>query len=78
MRIDDFDERDLLRSPPSLELLFASDSFVNVVERFPVKEPFHLVFVRESFDPMKLMLEDPLEEIAGDPNVRVPVMLLMM
>ena len=70
MRVGKLDERDFLRPAPSLELLFAGNGFVNVVERFPVKEPFDLALVRESFDAMKLMLEDPLVEIACDPNVK--------
>jgi hypothetical protein len=53
-------------------LFFAGDGLVNVVERFPVEETFDLILVSESLHFVKLVLEGPLVEIAGDANVKGP------
>lgn len=36
---------------------------MNVVERFPMQQALDLLFVRESFDAMELVLEDAAVEI---------------
>ena len=64
MRIQEFDQRDFLGSTPAFELLFATNCFLNIIERLPVQETLDLIFVRESFDAVEFVLEDTFVEVA--------------
>src|SRR6267378_4082460 len=69
MRIEGLDESNLLRSPPTLQLLLTADRLMHNVKRFPVEQALDFVFVGEPFDPMKFVLESSCMELAGHPDV---------
>jgi hypothetical protein len=69
MRIAELNQRDLLRSPPALELLFAVDRSMDVVEPFAVEQALNSVLVCETLDPVEFVFEYPGIEFAGHPDV---------
>jgi hypothetical protein len=42
MRIEEFDQCNFLRPPPAFELFFATDCFLNIIERLPVQQTRNL------------------------------------
>src|ERR1039458_491834 len=62
--VERFDLRDLLRSPPALQLLLTCNRPVNIVERLPVQQTLGLIFVRKSFDTVKFVLKDTFVQAA--------------
>jgi len=69
VRVERLDQRNLLRPPPALELLFAVDRLLNFVERFPVQQALYLILVREPFNSMELVLEDSFVQVAGHADI---------
>ena len=69
VRIEELDQRNFLRSPPALELLFAVDRLLNLIERLPVQQTLDLIFVRESFDTVKFVLKDTFTQVACHADV---------
>jgi hypothetical protein len=55
MGIDGFDQRDLLRSSPTLQLFLATDGSVHTIKRFPIEQALHVVFVGETLETVKLV-----------------------
>ena len=72
VRVEEFDQRNLLRSSPPLELPFAIYCLLNFVERFPIQQPLNSIFVRESFNAVKFVLEEATVEIARHADVERP------
>jgi hypothetical protein len=62
--IERLDQRNLLRPPPALELLFAIDRLLNIVEGLPVQQTLDLILVREAFDTVEFVLKDALVQVA--------------
>src|SRR5258707_15694511 len=72
LRIDGFNESNLLGSSPTLELLLTTDSSMHNIEGFPVKQTLNVVFVGESLQAMELVLESSCMEFAGHTDVERP------
>lgn len=69
MRILPDDQPNLLRTAPPLQLLLSGESSMHILIRLPIQQPCHIVLIRESLEVMEFMLEDPLVEIATEPDV---------
>jgi hypothetical protein len=65
MGIDGFDQRDLLRSSPTLQLFLATDGSVHTIKRFPIEQALHVVFVGETLETVKLVFEGSRVKLAG-------------
>lgn len=64
VRIQRLDQRDLLRSPPALQLFLACDRPVDIVERLPVQQTLDVMLIRESLDAVKFVFEDTFLQVA--------------
>ena len=64
MRVDEFHQRDLFRAAPALQLFLAINGRLHFIERFPVEQPPNSIFVGETFNAVKFVLEDATVEIA--------------
>jgi len=69
MRIQRFDQGDLLAATPALELFFAGDGFVDIAKRIPVEQALHVIFIGEAFPVVKLVFEGALVQVAGDTDL---------
>jgi hypothetical protein len=69
-RILCFDQRDLLRPAPALQLLLATDRLMNVVEAFKVHQPVAMVFAAEAFRLAGLMLKHAAVDAVRHANVK--------
>ncbi len=65
LRVDRFEQRDLLFPRYVLDLLLAGDRLINVTELLVVHQPVHPVAARERAGRAFLVLEDPALEIVG-------------
>src|ERR1700693_6136219 len=70
MRIQRFDQRNLLRPTPPFQLLLPPNSLVDVVIRLPIDQPFRAVAGSEALPVMELMLKGPSAQVAGHPDVQ--------
>jgi len=70
MRIPAFDQGNLLRAGPSLELLLATDRPMHVVVGLPTEQADDVVTIRKPDEVVELMLEDALVEIATDTDIQ--------
>lgn len=68
-RIGLFNQRNFLFTPPTLDLLFALDHSLSLIEPFVIHEARTFVLLRESFNLATLVLHDALVEITGKPRV---------
>jgi hypothetical protein len=55
-RIHELNQRNLLRAPPTLQLLFTVDRFSNLIEALPINQPIAMIFARKTFDLSALVL----------------------
>src|SRR5687767_5003622 len=74
IRVQPHDQRDLLRSPPALDLLFSFDCIEGSSVFLQVNEPVHAVSGRERRLVNRVTVRDePLTQVAGDSHVQNPV-----
>jgi len=69
-RIARFDQCDLLRPSPTLELFLPGDCPKNVVEAFVVDQSIAMIFLREARNLTTLVLPHPTFETVCDPDVK--------
>src|SRR4051812_19831763 len=69
IRILGLDERDLLRARPPLELFFARDCNVGIVEEFEVNEAVHVVAGSEAAEGPKLVLAGSFAKASREADV---------
>ena len=69
LRVDRFEQLDLLFPRYVLALLLASDRLINVTELLVVHQPVHPVAARERAGRAFLVLEDPAFEIVGNAGI---------
>ncbi len=69
LRVDRFEQLDLLFPRYVLALLLASDRLINVTELLVVHQPVHPVAARERAGRVFLVLEDPALEIVGNAGI---------
>jgi hypothetical protein len=69
MRIQRFDQDNLLRSPPALELFLAIDCLLNFVERLRLQQTFNLIFVGESFNTVEFVFKDRFAQLTCHANI---------
>lgn len=70
LRVQRLDQRNLFRAPPSLELFLTVDGVVDLVERFPIEQTLHSVFVGEALDPVELVFERSGVQLAGHTDIK--------
>ena len=69
MRIPPHNQPDLLRSAPSLKLLFTRRRPMHVIVRLPVQQALDVVLVCESLDVMILVRKDSLVQVSAESDV---------
>jgi hypothetical protein len=70
MRVPTLNQRHLLRSPPSLELLLPRECLVHVIVGLKIEQPDHLIAICEARELMKFMLKDSTVKGAADSDVQ--------
>jgi hypothetical protein len=75
VRVVAFDQVDLPRPVPALQLLLAGDRAVHVAEPFEVDEAEYLVAGGEAFDDAAPVLVQAGEKVGGDADVQRTVRL---
>jgi hypothetical protein len=65
-----FNQPNLPRSIPLLQPLFTLDRVFRIIELFEIDEPHDVVFLRETLDQFRFVLEDATNEVIGHANVQ--------
>ncbi len=69
-RIDLLNQKDFLRAPPALDLLFPRNGHSYILMALVINQPIALVLAGEAFDFTCFMLHDTNEQITGDAGVQ--------